>query len=148
MAFRGAMVHNGGVSFNVANATTGVFLPFSNVAYDTDGFFNPSYPTRLTIPADAVRARFGGQLIFNSNGNGIRQLVIKKNYPAGGGWYPGVPANNTRGVPGTTTDINAWTPWIDVHEGDYFELEPYQDSGGVLPVLGSVGTFFCIEAQP
>jgi hypothetical protein len=48
-------------------------------------------------------------------------------------------------VHNANSQINAWTPWIDVRPGDFFELEPYQDSGGVLAVLGSVGTFFCIE---
>lgn len=143
----GALIHNGGVARQIANATVGVFLPFSNVEYDTNGFFNPAFPTRLTIPQGVTEVRLGAQLIFDTNQNGMRQLVIKKNYPSGGGWYAGVPANNTRGVPGTSTDINAWTPWIIVQPGDYFEVEPYQDSGGVLNMLGSVGTFFTIEAR-
>lgn len=39
------------------------------------------------------------------------------------------------------------TIWINVQPGDYFEVAPYQDSGGTLNMLGSVGTFFTIETR-
>lgn len=146
MTFRGALVTTIGTpSQSIPNATL-QFLNFNTVERDTDSFFNPAVPTRLTVPTGVSKVRLAGQVVFNHQSmTGLRQVVIKKNFPAGLGWYAGVPASTIVANQTTTTDVHVSTPVIDVQEGDFFELEVYQSGGVPITALASVGTWFTIE---
>ena len=140
----GALVYKHG-DVQVLQNNDWEMITFGKEVYDTGDFYDPSYPTRLTIPEGVKLARLRGQVIFSGNPKGLRQVVIKKNYPDLGGWYPGVPAQTITANKRTTTDVQVTTPIIPVVEGDYFELEALQCSGSDIGVSASVGTWFAIE---
>src|SRR5688572_2022027 len=111
--------------------------------YDIGGFFNPSQPSRLTVPAGVSRVRIQAQSIWQKgNGTGLRQLVVKKN----GSFFPGDPIQNGVANNVTTADIGAVSPILNVTPGDYFEVELYHTDGGAIDLLASTGTFFSIES--
>jgi len=144
MAFKGALVRKNyptpGNQFVAHN--TVAMVTWGLVDYDTDGFFNSSNPTRLTIPAGVSKVRLIAQNIWQrGNSTGMRQNVIKKN----GAFFPGDPCVNVPANSDTTTDLVAISPVLEVQEGDYFENEVYQSDGAALPLLASTGTFFSIE---
>ena len=145
MAHRGALVTTIGIANqNIPNNTL-QFLNFNTIERDTDGFFNHGAPSKITIPEGVSKVRLLGQVIFGSNASGLRQIVIKKNYIPGGGWYAGVPASTITANNATTTDVHVLTPVLDVMAGDFFQLEAYQTSGTTITALSSVGTWFAIE---
>src|SRR5690349_15711102 len=125
----------------VANATSGVYLPFTVIEYDTLMFHDPTYPTRLLVPERVSYVRLTAQAVWRSNPNGMRQVVIKKT----GSFFNGCGASNQPAVGGTTTDQQTSTAIIPVSPGDYFEVEAYQTSGETLPVLSATGTWFNVE---
>lgn len=146
MSSRGALVYKNDTNQPVSDSVN-TLLTLSDVVYDTDGFFNPEN-SRFVIPAGVSKVRFRAQTIWANNGNGFRQLVIKKNFVDGNlstGWYPGVPATTVPANPYTTTDISISTPILQVSAGDTFLAEVLQASGAPLNVLKSVGTWFTIE---
>lgn len=155
MAYKGALVVKMNADQSIPNSTNGVMVTYDTVIRDTEGFFNPTYPTRFTIPAGITKVRLMGQQVFASNTTGLRQAVIRKNYPtppasslAGDlapGWYYGVPATTALANGGTTSDMQIQTPVLDVYEGDIFEYEVHQASGGSLNLLASRGVWFEIE---
>lgn len=150
MAFRGALVYLG--SSVTVNSGVRTMIPYNRVVYDTDGFFNPAQPTRLTVPSGVTKVRLATSHIWYNNANGLRQAVVKKNSASSDGFYPGcgpatIPANSS-----TTTDPHAVTAVIDVNEGDYFESEAGQWSGSPLTMAvdangESRGTWFMIEVM-
>lgn len=154
MAFRGALVYLG-TPFIAQNGARAM-VPFSEVEYDTDGFYDPSEPTKLTVPAGVTKVRLGSSHIWANNTVGLRQVVIKKNYGVNGsdGFFPGCGPGMNNANASTTSDPHARTAVICVNEGDFFQSEAGQWSGGPLgmalagpgPHEGtSRGTWFSIE---
>lgn len=150
-AFKGALVYKAGSDQSIPNGIQ-TMTTFNTEVYDTDGFFDASTSaTRFVIPEGVTAVRMACQHIWYNNANGIRQIVLKKNYPANngygvGGWYPGNPAVTLGANGATTTDPHVYTGVIPVQAGDFFECEAYQNSGVGLNLLASVGTWFFIEA--
>jgi hypothetical protein len=154
MTFKSAMFHNNGYPWMVPSGIRTI-IPFAHVGHDFGGFRDAWQPSKLIIPAGfnaegLSQARLTGQLIFELNPNGIRQGVIKKNYsavpPLCDGFYDGVACHNQHAIYGTTTDFMMQTAWVDAVDGDFFQLEAYQDSGSDGYVLGG-GVWFQIEVR-
>jgi len=153
--YRGALVYksetNQSVVSGVGMSNENWLLTFDKIHYDTDGFFDFSEPSKLTIPAGVGMVRLTVQNIWASNGTGVRWVVIKKNFPAdngysSGGWFPGNPAvTPMSNSSGSTSDLQCSSAVIPVEEGDFFECFAVQYSGSNLNLLASTGTFFGIE---
>lgn len=142
MAFQGAMIRKPYPGDQNIPHQVNTFFTFGVVDYDIGGWWNPAFPTRLTVPQGVTKVRVHAQCIWQANSTGLRQLVIKKN----GAFYPGDPCVNVVAAGGTTTDIDTHSPVLMVQPGDYFEAEGFQTSGGVLKLLSSTGTYLAIEA--
>jgi hypothetical protein len=107
---------------NQTVSTTGAWTPliWDTEDYDTDGFYDPANPSRLTIPAGVTRVRLYGaaqvdsadqiddnQFTFSKNGENEFSGASVSAMALGG--YSNPPVVMSSGV-------------IDVVEGDYFEF--------------------------
>jgi hypothetical protein len=152
MTFRGALVYLG-TPFATANGVRAM-VPWSEVVYDTDNFFNPADPTKLTIPAGITKVKLASSHIWANNSSGLRQVVIKKNAGVNGsdGFFPGCGPGMNNANNQTTSDPHATTAVIPVNEGDFFQSEAGQWSGTTLGMAldgtgKSRGTWFAIEVM-
>ena len=83
---------------SIPNATNYPIRDFRHVKSMIRWGLDSANPTRLTVPAGVSKVRVGGQVDLGGQSIlGLRQCVIKKNYPSNGGWFPGVPAYKYRG---------------------------------------------------
>lgn len=91
-------------------------------------------PTRISVPSEVRCINFSATIRFESNGNGYRQVVLKKN----GSFALGLPIQTISAVSGQPTDISISSGTLDVVSGDYFEVEVVQSSGITLNVDNTV----------
>ena len=117
-------------------------MSWDAVENDTDGFWNISNPTRLTVPAGITKVRIHSNLEMNAtglDGANIFIAIIKNNARAyrGGGTRGG-----NQGFTNMLGELS--TGVVDVVEGDYFELQ-LQLSGQTSEVLSSGECYFQIE---
>jgi hypothetical protein len=123
-------------------------LSWADPLYDS-GFYNPSEPTRLTVPAGISFVRTSASIVWGTdqrgryNARGVRQIVVKKN----GAFYPGGFVVNQQSIAPTTTDQGGISAWVPVDEGDYFTIEAWQTSGLAVNAYKASGTWFAIEAM-
>lgn len=142
MAFSGALIGFSANQFIGHNATSPYFkAAFDTPVYDAGGWHSAANK-RLTVPAGVDRVKVKASLVWAMEPAGIRQIVIWKN----GAFCAGLQPNNLRAVPDTTTDHEAISHVIEVNEGDYFEVHPFQNCGYALQIQKSTGTCFSIEA--
>ncbi len=126
----------------------GVFnkMVFNAVSYDDLGFFNPAYPTRLTIPAGVQRAKFtfAAEISFSTQSDAITIAVFKNGSSVGadslGIGEQSLIQNSQAAVPGAV----GTTAWIRVQPGDYFELAI---SDGIAGKHTAGYTWFSIETE-
>jgi hypothetical protein len=125
-------------SQSLANSTV-VALTWDTESADDDGMHDPSTPTIITAPLAGIY-RIVGQVCFDANATGWRQLALRRN----GAYVREIvlPAVSTAGVRTTlmlATEIGAAV-------GDQFELIAVQASGTTLNVLSSVqvGPYFSV----
>jgi hypothetical protein len=117
--------------------STIVALTWDTESVDDDGMHDPSTPTIITAPLAGIY-RICGQVSFDANATGWRQLALRRN-----GTYVRevlLPAVSTAGLRTTlmlATEIGAAA-------GDQFELIAVQASGATLNVLSAVqfGPYF------
>ena len=103
-------------------------LPFFITDYDTDGFYDfAASPSRLTVPAGFTRVRLAASIRWQSNVNGIREIVFRKN----GALFVGS-ANSIHTAAGGAIAQNISSAVVSVVAGDYFEVYAWQNSGGNL----------------
>jgi hypothetical protein len=107
----------------VANVT------FESTTFDIGGMWNPSFPTRLTVPPGGEGLYLVvGLAPFAANAAGQRQIQLLKNGNAINATVANVPAAAAFTVAVEMTQL------ATAIAGDYFELLVYQDSGGFLNV--------------
>lgn len=115
-------------SQSIADSTFTV-ITFPSELRDTDGFHDPvTNNSRLTIPSGVSKVTLRASLRFAANATGFRAMQIKKN----GGSVAGMGYADIPAVNGNITVLATETAVLDVIEGDYFEVEAYQTSGGNL----------------
>ena len=137
-AFIGAMVK---LDNNISLDTkTTLYVPWESSLYNTSGFWNPTNPTRLTVPKGVKKVRVSANVLWSSNTEGARLLRVKQN----GNYMPGLPyilrtAEATSATQGTSGVI-------PVKEGDYFELEVRHEAGVTIDFRADPYTWFSIEA--
>lgn len=115
-------------------------IPWSKVTYNNSEFWDSNNPTRLVVPKGITKVRVAGNVLWDSNATGHRMLRILKN----GTYSLGLPY--TRDVAISTSPQNGTSGVIPVKEGDYFEFEVFQDSGGDRQFRADPYTWFSIEA--
>jgi len=138
-AFAGALVRNL-ANQSIPNSTT-VAVAFTAELYDTDDIHdNATNNTRLTVPADWVKARLTASVHWTSASAASRYLAIKRN----GSDFDGGARDFRSGVFSAYTVIS--TPVIAVTPGQFFEMMVWHNIGGALSVIGPSGaTYFAIE---
>ncbi|MCL8312645.1 hypothetical protein M9Y90_18540 [Leptospira interrogans] len=105
-------------------------IPFSEVDYDTDGYYNSSLPDRLTIPVTGIYSVIG-EVEYAANTIGVRKTNLIVNdglsnvYVVAASSLPasGFGAYQIEASVGTNSRFN---------KGDTIKLQCFQDSGGVL----------------
>lgn len=135
--FEGAMAKLNN-NIKLAN-TTVVTIPWEGTVYNTAGFWKPSEPTRLTVPKGVKKVRVAINILWQSNNTGTRLLRVRKN----GQYIAGLPYEIKNAS--STSGHNGISGVIDVKEGDYFELDTNQYSGGDLDFRADPYTWFSIE---
>ena len=137
-AFIGAMVK---LDTNISlNTKTTLYVPWQSALYNTSGFWNPTNPTRLTVPKGVKMVKIAANVLWAANDTGSRLLRVKQN----GNYMPGLPyvLKTTKGTAATQGSSGA----IPVKEGDYFELEVRHEAGVEIDFRADPYTWFSIEA--
>ena len=128
-----------GTHADIADATlTPITWQSGDDVYDTASFFNVSNPTRLTVPTGATYAKLTAMYGFDSNGTGIRTATIshRDSFAVVQGQYSGAMPSS-----GTVALFDSFsTGWIPVTAGEYFQLEVFQNSGGLLGIIDGTTT--------
>lgn len=150
----GVIVNEYGVDFHGALAylnaaqsiadSTDTSISFNATTYDTDGFWSAGTPTRLTIPSGKgiTKVRLSCGLQYDNNTSGNRTIQINKN---GSGSYIGrIGMAGAAVSSGGGFALNGSTAVIAVSDGDYFELNTSQNSGGALNAQAT-NTWLSIE---
>ncbi|UML82772.1 hypothetical protein FH587_02410 (plasmid) [Leptospira interrogans] len=105
-------------------------IPFTEVDYDTGGYYNSSLPDRLTIPVTGIYSVIG-EVEYAANTIGVRKTNLIVNdglsnvYVVAASSLPasGFGAYQIEASVGTNSRFN---------KGDTIKLQCFQDSGGVL----------------
>ena len=137
-AFIGAMVK---LDTNISlNTKTTLYVPWQSALYNTSGFWNPTNPTRLTVPKGVKMVKIAANVLWAANDTGSRLLRVKQN----GNYMPGLPyvLRTAEGTSATQGSSGA----IPVKEGDYFELEVRHEAGVTIDFRADPYTWFSIEA--
>lgn len=108
--------------------------------YNTDGYWDPENPTRLTVPKGVTKVKVLASILWESNSDGFRQLRLKKN----GNYTYGLPYVRYQAV--STSGATGTSSVIEVEEGDYFELDVIQTSGKSINLREDPYTWMSIEA--
>ena len=126
--FSGARVYNSG---NITLSTgSGVNLTFDSERWDSDAYHDTSSNTdRLVIPIDGVY-RITGNVAFNTNATGYRQLVFSLNDSIT------IAAKRQSAISGISTIMDL-TAEYQMVAGDYVVLRALQNSGGNLDVVAA-----------
>jgi hypothetical protein len=116
-------------------------LTWNTELADTNGMHdNVTNNARLTVPAGCTRARLSFN-VSNVTVAGQHNVRVIKN---GVSDIPGLPVNDTASA-GVDSN-NGLGAWIDVEEGDYFELQYFTSTAGVS-VASADTTWFCMECE-
>lgn len=114
------------------------------IDFDTDGFFDPDVSeTRFTVPAGLGGTYMGlAGLNYKPNAAGIRQIFLNHKDAGGSVRFFG---NDVQNNLGAAVGVGLLTlQYFDANEGDYFEVEAWQNSGGDLEVNGTDRGFLII----
>jgi hypothetical protein len=139
--FRGALVKR---TTDATGITFPYFVAWQTEVYDTDGFWDIAFPSRLTIPAGITKVRLNACVAFEQLGNA--GAVFASFYKNNVTLDPSVGftmRQSNSGYSDNTTPI--FSPVIDVIAGDYFEVRTIQSMTGMDAVLNSYRTFFALE---
>lgn len=140
----GAMVYlTSTVSPVVTSITTGGAIEFGDELYDDIGAFDPSSPSRLTVPSGVSKIRVSAQWRNPSDiSASFSSLIILKNGSSSFSNRPLAVYNNN--TSGSNMSIQCQSPVLDVVPGDYFEVYVISgdaDRNGALADL----TWFSME---
>lgn len=123
--------------------STNTVLDFDTEIYDLGGWHESvTNPSRLTVPAGVTKIIIETWVKYTANATGRRLLNYLKNGVAAAG--DGMNSFNFDAASSGVTTLSSTFAPIDVVEGDYFEVNTFQNSGGALDV--SEDSFFSIRA--
>lgn len=119
---------------SIPNATA-TQVPLNAEQWDTDGMHSlVSNLARLTV-VTAGRYRIAGELVFEANGTGNRQVDLKINGSSG----EIISAAREPAPDGSLFSILHVEGEAELSVSDYVEMYAYQSSGGALNAIGSAG---------
>ncbi|MCF8467411.1 MAG: hypothetical protein K9G33_08435 [Sneathiella sp.] len=143
----GAGSHSGALVTKSANQSvansSNMALGWNSESYDTGGFHDNSVNnSRLTVPGGVSKVIVSGQVRWDSNTSGAREILVEKN---GSATYDGRPFRHIGAQPGRTIQ-GFVSPVLAVTPGDYFEMIAWQDSGASRDIESHASTWFSIQA--
>ncbi len=97
---------------------------------------------KITIPKSVNKVRVSASLDIAANTTGVRQMFLQHN----GANLFGFPAMTINAVSAGDTVISGISAVLSVAQGDTFNVQVYQNSGGNLNVNTSYNTWLCVEA--
>jgi hypothetical protein len=131
---------------SIANDTF-TTVPWEAAHYDTANIWSSGNPTRLTCPRNGVVIlRANGR--WPSNSSGVRRIYVTQNDPDPlEGSSIGMFDVSQSGFSPQFNMQNAASAPIPVQEGDFFELNVWQNSGGSLNFRagGAERCWFCLK---
>jgi len=125
-----------------ADYSAGVYMTWDTETYDTSTFHDTATNTeRFTIPKGVSKVRVGMQVVIeNITANSQVILGVAKNASIS---YSGIPFNSTS-ANATSLAFQAWSPVLQVVQGDYFRAFMQVPSDSSIDVL-SANSWFAIE---
>lgn len=118
-------------------------LNWASESYDTDGYHdNSTNNSRLTVPIGVSKVIVSGQVRWDSNGSGTREILLEKN---GSASFDGRPFEHIEAQTNLTMQSFV-SPVLAVTPGDYFEMVAWQNSGASRDIESHVATWFSIQA--
>jgi hypothetical protein len=145
-SFKGALVALPSTSANqTLSNTTWTPIGYDTEEYDTDNFHdNAVNNSRLTVPAGVSRVKLTANVYWQQDNVGRRIHALRKNgAQIIGSFYASILPED--GIGSNTSSVNLASPVLSVSEGDYFEINAYQDSGGNLDIDSGDINWFAIE---
>jgi uncharacterized protein YjlB len=125
---------------SIANATV-TEVPFDQADKDIGGWWDSAAPTRLTVPAGITKVRLHAGFLWDAvTGDRCFLRIIMNGATVSGGGGSDLDQQYSQ-----LSQSHA-TPTIVVSEGDYFEVQAYQNSGIAANLLTNNNTYFSIEA--
>lgn len=100
-------------------------ITFDTVIYDTNGMFDPLFPTILTIQEDGKYDIFGA-LMWSPGGGTFRTAVLIQNS------LNTLAITDVAPIPGSFTGQQVYAPGVQLSAGDTVELLVLQDSGAPI----------------
>src|SRR5699024_5961834 len=107
--------------------------------YNISGFWSSSSPSKVVIPSGVKKVKLAANTLWVSNSDGSRRIRIRKN----GEYTEGMLYHTNRASGRSAT--SAVSSVVEVSEGDYFEFEVRQTSGGPLELREDPYTWFSLE---
>jgi hypothetical protein len=133
-AFSGARAYHTGQVQSYPDGSTQA-VQFNATHFDTNGFFNPAFPTRLTVPTGkggfyqaSCNLRFD---TLNATTAGVN-VLLRKNGTATWGFNVVTPYGGSRFAAITF-------PVLELAEGDYVELSVLNATGSAMTIDSSAG---------
>lgn len=127
---------------SIAN-NTNITLNWASESYDTDSYHdNSTNNSRLTVPSGVSKVIVSGQVRWDNNGTGTREILLEKN---GSNSFDGRPFEHIEAQTDRTMQSFV-SPVLAVTPGDYFEMVAWQDSGASRDIESHVATWFSIQA--
>lgn len=131
--FRGARVGKSATEVSGAGLT----VDWETEDYDTDAIHDPAANTRLTVPPGVTKVRLTTGMTTSTPSTGAMQMNIIKNAES----VPGQ-ARGSRSAFTGTEGVGATTPVLEVVAGDFFEVNVFTASAGVIQIAAA---FFAME---
>jgi len=116
-------------------------IVYQRVDLDPYGMFNPSNPSRLTMPFDGI-VQLTLNASFSSSTSGQRRVYAWKNGTTD--TYPGIPVLSC--APGdATASLTVTSGLLEVVAGDYFEAQAWANATGISTSTGSDHMYFTAQ---
>lgn len=144
VAFQGCLVKKS-ADQTAANYSTAAAVTWDVDVYDTNGFHSTTSNTsRITIPAGVTKVRLGYQMYLTAHvaNEYVASYITKNGSSTWTGW-----ASTYQETPLTTVSGVAWTPVVNVSEGDYFEVFLDTQSDTSITVEEEFNWFACEVIQ-
>lgn len=140
--FRGALVYK--TADQAISTGTVTDLTWNTESYDTDSIHESvTNPERLTVPAGVTKVILRGNVEWQSNNVGSRQLTMQK----GGAAFIGSGATELVGNDATLPEQNVVSAIVTVVATNFFTLRVEQNTGANLNIIHGSGfkTWFSME---
>lgn len=140
--FKGALLKR---NTNTGTITFPYMVQYEEAEYDTDGMFDPAFPTILTVPPGVTKVRLYAGVEFNTSATAHSIFInFRKN---GGAFHGNATSNIRQGTSGFSDNVyGVFSPPVACVPGDEFEVRVNRSgSTNVNEVQASTSTYFALE---